>query len=152
LKEQTKSMTRTNTLSSTKTPFYKFIFAITLSLSMMASCQTPENEDSQTLTQTETEVTADTVQAPTRPAPEFFIIPKEMVKTRVWICQDYVSDIFHINRECELLRQCTGTFRNVTLPRAVEDFDRYNCEVCSSELAHIYDEDAVRMETGFGRQ
>jgi hypothetical protein len=50
-----------------------------------------------------------------------------------------------------VLVTCNSTFRNLTLTRAIENFDRYNCETCSGDLAHIFDENAVRMETGLGQ-
>lgn len=87
---------------------------------------------------------ADTTEA--RPAPTFFVIPPELAEQRVWICENASADIFHVQHDCPLLVQCKGkgSFRNLTLVRAIEDYDRYNCQVCSEELDHIFDEDLVR--------
>lgn len=85
-----------------------------------------------------------------RPAPEFFVVPREMFRKRVWICEDGVSDLFHVQHDCPILVQCKGkgTFRNLLLPRAIEDFGRYNCQECSKDLDMIFDKDAVRMIGG----
>ncbi|GAB3201390.1 hypothetical protein ABID22_004054 [Pontibacter aydingkolensis] len=89
-----------------------------------------------------------------RPAPKFFVIPEDMVKKRVWICENQTADVFHLKHDCPVLIECKGkgTFRNVTLPKAIEEYGRYNCQVCAKELDSIFDEDAVRIETGFGQQ
>ncbi|MCJ8164532.1 hypothetical protein MKJ04_06710 [Pontibacter sp. E15-1] len=81
---------------------------------------------------------------PTRPAPDFYIIPPEMAQDHVWLCIDNASDLFHEQHDCPLLVQCKGTFRSVKLVRAIEDFGRYNCPECSQHLDHIFDEDMVR--------
>lgn len=85
---------------------------------------------------------ADTTEA--RPAPTFFIVPPDLAEKRVWICDNASSDIFHVQHDCPLLVQCKGNFRNVTIPRAIETYGRYNCHVCSEDLNHIFDKDMVR--------
>ncbi|WP_162054334.1 hypothetical protein [Pontibacter pamirensis] len=85
---------------------------------------------------------ADTTE--TRPAPDFFIIPPDLAEKRVWICENASSDIFHVQHDCPLLVECKGNFRNVIIPRAIETYGRYNCQVCSEDLDHIFDEDMVR--------
>ncbi|WP_299823989.1 hypothetical protein [uncultured Pontibacter sp.] len=81
-----------------------------------------------------------------RPAPEFFVIPEELVKKRVWICDNNTADLFHVKHDCPILIACKGkgTFRNMTLPRAIEDYGRYNCQECAKDLDHIFDEDMPR--------
>ncbi|MEJ8801636.1 hypothetical protein [Pontibacter sp. H249] len=88
-----------------------------------------------------------------RPAPEFFVIPEDLVNKRVWICENATADVFHMKHDCPVLIACKGkgTFRNVTVPRAVEDYGRYNCQECAKDLDYIFDEDAVRIETGLGQ-
>ncbi|MCC9135445.1 hypothetical protein ACFSKU_13965 [Pontibacter silvestris] len=111
------------------------------------SCQPAENKDAvnETTPPTETQAGADTTQK--RPAPDFFIIPPELADKRVWICENGTSDIFHTQHDCPVLAQCNetdGTFKNVTLTRAIEAYGRYNCETCSKDLDHIFDKDMVR--------
>ena len=79
-----------------------------------------------------------------RPAPEFFVIPPYMAQSRVWICIDETADVFHTKHDCPVLVACKGSFRNMTLYRAIDDFGRYNCQECSQNLDHIFDEDLVR--------
>lgn len=115
------------------------------------ACQ-PQSTDNNETEQTETEQTvaeADTVQRQPRPKPEFYSF-KGVEKKRVFICMDPTEDTFHQKHDCPELVACKSTFRNLTLPRAVENFDRYNCEVCSSDLAYVFDEDITQFETGFG--
>jgi len=110
---------------------------------LLASCQSSEKPiEEPAANTTQPAIVADTTAR--RPAPEFFIIPKGMERKRVWICDDNMSDIFHTSNTCQALKGCLGTFRNVMLVRAIEDFGRYNCDVCSKELADIFDEDKVR--------
>lgn len=82
----------------------------------------------------------------TRPAPTFFVIPPDLADKRVWICENASSDLFHVQHDCPVLVQCKGkgSFRNLTIVRAIEDYGRYNCQVCSKDLNHIFDEDMVR--------
>jgi len=103
-----------------------------------------------------TENVADTDEQPTtvtvvdtarkRPAPTFFVIPPDQSRARVWLCEDGVSDLFHAKHNCPVLIACKGkgTFRNVNLPRAIEEYGRYNCQTCSKDFDHIFDEDMVR--------
>jgi hypothetical protein len=119
-----------------------------LLLLSLAACQSPDdNQTQQSETQQQTVAQADTTQRQPRPKPEFYSL-KGLEKKRVFICMDPTDDTFHQQHDCPVLVACKSTFRNLTLPRAVEDFDRYNCETCSSELAYVFDENAVRMETG----
>jgi hypothetical protein len=111
----------------------------------LAGCQP---SDEQTAAQETAAAHTLTEEKQPRPKPEFFLIPPDLAKKRVYICMDKSADTFHQKHDCEILISCKSTFRNLTLTRAVEAFDRYNCETCSSDLAHIYDENAVRMETG----
>jgi len=111
----------------------------------LAGCQSSEE---QTATQEVAASQAAAEEKQPRPKPEFFLIPPDLAKKRVYICMDSSADTFHQKHDCQELTACKSTFRNLTLTRAVEAFDRYNCETCSSDLAHIYDENAVRMETG----
>lgn len=112
----------------------------------LAGCQTPDTETHHT--EQETIAVADTAQqqAP-RPKPEFYSF-KGLEKKRVFICMDGSADTFHQKHDCPVLVACNSTFRNLTLPRAIENFDRYNCETCSADLAYIFDENSVKMETG----
>ena len=116
------------------------------------ACQENTEQQSETTTTEATEAEATPV-ASKRPEPEFFVIPEDMVNKRVWICENETADIFHVKHDCPVLIQCKGkgTFRNVTLPRAIEDYGRYNCQECAKELDYIFDEDAVRLETGLGQ-
>lgn len=105
------------------------------------SCQ-PSETDLDTTAETQL-AAADSVSK--RPAPEFFIIPPDLVKSRVWLCDDGVADIFHVKNDCPVFMTCRATKRNVSLPRAIEEYGRYNCTTCSKELDHIFDEDMIRM-------
>ncbi len=123
-----------------------------LALVVTVSCQQQEPEQEETITEVATE-TPTTLASKKRPAPEFFVINnKDLATKRVWILEDGQSDIFHLKHDCPLLiaGKGKGTFKNVTVARAIEDFGRYNCQECSKELDHIFDENAVRAETGFG--
>ncbi len=108
------------------------------------SCQADENSTAVSTAVVQMEV-ADTLQQQRRPAPEFFIIPPGLAKNRVWLCDDGVSDIFHVKNDCPLFMTCNATKRNVSLARAIEEYDRYNCPICSEELSHIFDEEMIRM-------
>lgn len=130
--------------------FRNFGFALTL-VATIAACQ-QNNEQKQEEPTTEAAAAATPVVAK-RPAPEFYVIPEEMVNKRVWICENTTADIFHVKHDCPLLLECkgNGTFRNIPLPKAIEFYGRYNCQECAKELDHIYDEDAIRIETGLGQ-
>ncbi|WP_460925319.1 hypothetical protein [Pontibacter brevis] len=106
------------------------------------SCQQTEETDQTEAANTIT--AADTTAV--RPAPTFYVIPPDLAEERVWICENASFDVFHVQHDCPLLAECKGkgTFRNLTLVRAIEDYGRYNCYVCSEELAHIFDEEMVR--------
>ncbi|WP_018478963.1 hypothetical protein [Pontibacter roseus] len=112
----------------------------------LASCQSPDTDQPQAAAQQPT-AKADTVQQQRRPKPEYYSF-KGVEKKRVYICLDESADTFHQKHDCPVLITCQSTFRNLTLARAVEAFDRYNCEMCSADLAYIFDENAVQMETG----
>lgn len=117
------------------------LLAITCSL---FGCQQADEEAAASQAENSAaDAVADT-QTPARPAPEFFLIPPDMAKNRVWICVDESADVFHTKHDCPVLVQCKGSFRNLTLVRAIEDFGRYNCQECSRDLDHIFDEDMVR--------
>lgn len=110
---------------------------------LVFSCQeSAETADTLETVEANSVSEADTTEA--RPAPTFFIIPPDMADRRVWICENASSDIFHVQHDCPLLVQCKGSFRNVTIPRAIETYGRYNCQVCSLDLDHIFDEEMVR--------
>lgn len=113
---------------------------------LLSGCQTSDEESNQTATGTST-----TEERTSRPKPEYFAIPPELAQKRVYICVDPADDTFHQKHDCAVLVACKGTFRNLTLTRAIEDFDRYHCETCSADLAYIYDEDVVQIETGLGK-
>jgi flavoprotein len=119
-------------------------YILLLAFCLLFSCQ---SNDENTAATSQVEVT-DTVTAAdaaaARPAPSFFVIPSDMAKNRVWICIEASSDIFHVKHDCPVLKQCKGTFRNLTLTRAIEDFGRYNCQECSKDYDHIFDEQLVR--------
>lgn len=120
-----------------------FLFILCIAL---AGCQTPEQDT----VATEVDTIADTTpQKQPRPKPEFVNI-KGVEKKRVFICMDASEDTFHVKHDCALLVTCKSTFRNLTLGRAVEDFDRYNCDTCSMGLAYIFDENEAAFETGLG--
>ena len=80
-----------------------------------------------------------------RPAPDFFILSREQHKSRVWVCDDNISDIFHVKNDCPDFIACGSTMRNVSLARAIEDYGRYNCMTCSAELSAIFDEEKLRI-------
>lgn len=128
------------------TSFYKSItnIAFVLCLCAMASCQPAETADSAEAGAVAETATAAADTTAKRPAPEFFVIPESMVRKRVWICEDGVADIFHVQHDCPVLVKCKGSFRNLLLPRAIEDYGRYNCQECSKDLDDIFDKDAVR--------
>jgi len=108
----------------------------------LSGCQ--QTEERTGATATEATASTNAAQAAARPAPDFFVIPPDMAGNRVWLCVDEASDVFHTKHDCPVLVQCKGSFRNVTLVRAVEDFGRYNCQACSQHLDHIFDENMVR--------
>lgn len=118
-------------------------------LILLAACQSPDNAQTEQTNVQETSAIADTTKREPRPKPEYYSF-KGLEKKRVYICMDPSEDTFHQKHDCPVLISCASTFRNLSLPRAVEAFGRYNCETCSADLAYVFDEDAVRMETGFG--
>lgn len=118
-----------------------FGFAIVGAL--LFGCQpTEQQQETPAVSMEQTIQEPDTVQR--RPAPEFYIIPQGKERTRVWVCDDNRSDIFHVDNKCELLLTCTGIFKNVSLQRAIEDYGRYNCDSCSQQFADVFDKDKVR--------
>lgn len=121
----------------------KAIALAMLCSSILFSCQSAEQKQENAIAATE-QTAADTVQA--RPAPTFYIIPPGMERKHVWICEDGKADIFHKKHDCEVLIACKGkgNFRNISLQRAIEEFGRYNCDVCSKDMADIFDEDKIR--------
>ena len=127
---------------STKTLFSGLLAVLALST---LSCQNAaENAAETEEPQTEAVAVADTTQA--RPAPDFYVIPPDMLRDRVWVCDDGSSDLFHVKNDCPVLLECKGkgTFRNVSLQRAIEEYGRYNCQTCSQDLDHIFDDEMVR--------
>ncbi|MDO6390360.1 hypothetical protein Q4E40_09495 [Pontibacter sp. BT731] len=120
------------------------MFGLLISL---AGCQSPDNAQTEQTAVQETSAIADTVKREPRPKPEFYSF-KGVEKKRVYICMDPAEDTFHQKHDCPVLISCASTFRNLSLPRAVEAFDRYNCETCSADLAYVFDENSVQFETG----
>ncbi|TPE42897.1 hypothetical protein [Pontibacter mangrovi] len=120
--------------------------ALALIVCTSVACQSQGTEEEATAAEAPVEATATAVSQPARPAPDFYIVPPELASKRVWICEGTGSDLFHVQHDCPVLLQCKGkgTFRNLVLPRAIETFGRYNCQECSKDLDHIFDEDAVR--------
>jgi hypothetical protein len=125
---------------------YKFCTFLSILCIALAGCQAPEQDTVATEIETIANATPETQP---RPKPEFYNI-KGIEKKRVFICMDGSEDTFHVKHDCPLLVACKTTFRNLTLGRAVEDFDRYNCDTCSSDLAYIFDENNASFETGLG--
>ncbi|GGG21148.1 hypothetical protein [Pontibacter amylolyticus] len=117
----------------------------------LAACQSPDNAQTEQTDAQESTAIADTTKREPRPKPEYYSF-KGLEKKRVYICMDPSEDTFHQKHDCPVLISCASTFRNLTLPRAVEAFGRYNCETCSADLAYVFDENAVRMETGLQGQ
>ncbi|NDK56696.1 hypothetical protein [Pontibacter fetidus] len=110
---------------------------------LLFACQSAEQPQEEANVATEqTAAAADTVQR--RPAPDFYVIPPGMERKRVWVCDDASKDVFHTKNTCEALRPCNGAFRNVSLQRAIEEYGRYNCEICSKELSDIFDDKKIR--------
>ncbi|WP_242916935.1 hypothetical protein [Pontibacter liquoris] len=126
-------------------PVSHLVAGVFLSMILLSSCQqTTEEKPPATAQQSAEMAPADTVQK--RPAPTFFIIPPEMASKHVWLCENATADVFHLKHDCPVLVACRGkgTFRNVSLVRAIETYGRYNCQTCSKELDTIFDEDMVR--------
>ncbi|WP_439881846.1 hypothetical protein ACSX1A_01545 [Pontibacter sp. MBLB2868] len=111
----------------------------------VVACQQQESSKEVAATKAPSDVT-NTLVTEKRPAPTFYIIPEDLAKKRVWLLEDGQSDIFHLKHDCPVLvaGKGKGTFKNVTLTRAIEEYGRYNCQECSSELNHIFDENMVR--------
>ncbi|TXK49116.1 hypothetical protein FVR03_06960 [Pontibacter qinzhouensis] len=110
------------------------------------ACQSPEQNQADTVAaeQTPTTSLADSLaQKERRPAPEFHRIPTDMAQERVYVCDDANADVFHTQYDCELLAACKTVKKNVTIIRAVEDYGRYNCDICSKDLAVIFDDQQV---------
>lgn len=118
-------------------------FALAIVCSLLFACQPTEKQQEEQPVAEQTIAAPDTVKL--RPAPEFFFFEKGQERKRVWVCDDGKTDVFHVDNTCELLLTCTGTYRNVSLARAIEEYGRYNCESCSQELADVFNEDKVRF-------
>ncbi|HEY4652747.1 MAG TPA: hypothetical protein VIG72_15125, partial [Pontibacter sp.] len=89
---------------------------------LLTGCQHEEEQQtSKTIAETLV-ATADTVQR--RPAPEFYVIPPGTERTRVWVCDDSLSDVFHTDNTCKLLLTCKAAYKNVSLQRAIEEYGR----------------------------
>ncbi|MER2997847.1 hypothetical protein [Pontibacter populi] len=121
---------------------YTLVALLIVCSTAFTACQPTEEQQEEAPVTSEQTALVDTTQR--RPAPEFYIIPKGTERKRVWLCDDYVSDIFHVDNKCEVLVTCTGTFRNVSLLRAIEEYGRYNCTVCAVDMADIFDENKIR--------
>jgi hypothetical protein len=128
-----------------KRPYINLAMVVMATFGILTACQQQASEEVKTET-TNSEVVEVTNK---RPAPEFYIIPEEMAKSRVWILENEKTDLFHLKHDCPVLisGKGTGTFKNVTLTRAIDDYGRYNCPECSKELDHIFDEDMIRMSS-----
>ncbi|MBC5772497.1 hypothetical protein H8S95_00330 [Pontibacter sp. KCTC 32443] len=118
-----------------------FAFFILCS-TFLAGCQPSEQQETTTTAVEQTTAAADRVQR--RPAPKFYIIPPGSERTRVFVCDNGNDDVFHKDGGCKVFTDCKGTKRNVSLQRAIEEFGRYNCEVCSKELGDIFDDKKIR--------
>ena len=132
------------TLSKTILTSFRNMLLLPLAC-MVFSCQ--ETKESADVPQAEAVAAVTEAEATeARPAPTFFVIPPDLAEKRVWICEGASSDLFHIQHDCPVLLECKGkgSFRNLTLVRAIEDYGRYNCPVCSEDLNHIFDEEMVR--------
>ncbi|MBX0333350.1 hypothetical protein K3G39_08865 [Pontibacter sp. HSC-14F20] len=105
----------------------------------LTACQSPDNAQAEQTSRQETTVTADTTKREPRPKPEYYNF-KGVERKRVYICMESTEDTFHQQHDCPVLITCKGQFRNLILARAIEDFDRYNCETCSADLGYIFDE------------
>ncbi|MFT2009597.1 hypothetical protein ACMA1I_13035 [Pontibacter sp. 13R65] len=118
------------------------IFILALSAN---ACQSSEQEQTQgSVTDQSTVPAVDSAaQTERRPAPDFHRIPTENAQDRVYVCDDAHADVFHTEYNCELLNGCQTVKKNVTLIRAVEDYGRYNCDICSKDMAIIFDEKQV---------
>ena len=127
--------------------FKKTLAGICGLLLSLAACQSPDNTETEQTGSQATMATADTTQREPRPKPEYYNF-KGLEKKRVYICMDPTDDTFHQKHDCAELVGCASTFRNLSLPRAVEAFGRYNCETCSADLAYVFDENAVQFESG----
>lgn len=132
------------TISTRIISTFRNALLLAIACTVLACQETAESEDTQ-----ETEAVTSVFEAETtepRPAPTFFVIPPDLAEKRVWICESTSTDLFHVRHDCPLLAQCKGkgSFRNLTLVRAIEDYGRYNCHVCSEDLDHIFDEEMVR--------
>ncbi|WP_147383167.1 hypothetical protein [Pontibacter oryzae] len=114
------------------------------------SCQQQETADDATATAKSPAPEIATSTSEPRPAPAFYVVPEKLLEKRVWICEDGSADVFHLKHDCPILIQCKGkgSFRNLLLPKAIEDYGRYNCQECSKELDHIFDEETVRTIKG----
>ncbi|SIT93610.1 hypothetical protein [Pontibacter indicus] len=115
------------------------MFGLLLSL---ASCQSPDNAQTEQPAAQEITAAADTTKREPRPKPDYYNF-RGVERKRVYICMDATEDTFHQKHDCPELITCKGQFRNLILARAIEDFDRYNCETCSANLAYIFDETYV---------
>ncbi|PRY05713.1 hypothetical protein CLV24_12930 [Pontibacter ummariensis] len=133
------------TLPSTVSKTFKYSLLL-FTCSTLFSCQPKTEEATSAAAGTEAPAEAAVAAVEPRPAPDFFYVPQEMMEKRVWICEDGVADIFHVQHDCPVLLECKGkgSFRNLPLIKAIETYGRYNCLVCSEDLGHIFDEDAVR--------
>ncbi|WP_187263329.1 hypothetical protein [Pontibacter beigongshangensis] len=123
--------------------FNVFVLFLTV---FAAACQAPEQEHTDGTTaidQTEAAAADSAAQQERRPAPQFHRIPTEMARDRVYVCDDANADVFHTKYDCETLNGCKTLKKNVMLLRAVEDYGRYNCDICSKDLAVIFDEQQV---------
>jgi hypothetical protein len=123
---------------------FRTLFPALFVMLFLFSCQPNDNPDTGTSAEVKEEL-IDSLQQERRNAPEFYIIPPDMVKNRVWICDNEVSDIFHVKNDCPVFLACRTTKRNVTLARAIEEYECYNCMTCSEELNHIFDENMLRL-------
>ncbi|NEM97067.1 hypothetical protein [Pontibacter burrus] len=120
-------------------------FGLAIVAALLFGCQpTEQQQETPTIGMEQTIQEPDTVQR--RPAPKFYVIAPGTERTRVWVCDDNRSDIFHVDNKCELLLNCTGVFKNVSLQRAIEDYGRYNCDKCSQRFADVFDINKVRYD------
>ncbi|MBB6612482.1 hypothetical protein H7F15_15665 [Pontibacter sp. Tf4] len=121
------------------------IFALAIVGILLFACQPTEQQQETTVANPQQPaITIDTTQR--RPAPDFYVIAPGTERKRVWVCDDQRSDVFHVDNRCEVLLTCTGVYKNVSLQRAVEEYDRYHCETCSQEYADMFDQDKVRYD------
>ncbi|MDX5347643.1 MAG: hypothetical protein LPJ89_03490 [Hymenobacteraceae bacterium] len=107
------------------------------------ACQQEQNTDcteAATASEKTEPIVLDTTATVTTPPKKIdHKIPTDKAKERVYVCGDGMAEYFHLNFECPLLQACNANYKNISVIRAVEDYNCTFCPECGVEMAEYFE-------------